>query len=49
MEGIAVEYVSTSIDPDINEKPKFYSYKINVNEQNAFDSHAHIFHLFNNI
>ena len=47
MECIAVEYFPTSIDPGNNkEKYEFHSYIIYDNEQDACDSHAHIFHLF---
>ena len=46
MEGIAVEYFTSSIDPSNNkEKYELHPYITDENEQDACDSHAHIFHL----
>ena len=46
MEGIAVEYFTISIDPGSNEeKSESHSYISGDNEQDAFDSHAHMFHI----
>ena len=50
MEGIAVEYFPNSIDHGINEnKSKFHSYISDYNEQYAYDSHTHVFHIFKKI
>ena len=47
MEGIAVEYFPSSIDPINNEeKSEFHSYISNDNKQDACDSHVNMFHLF---
>ena len=47
MEGIAVEYFTSSIDPGKNEeKHESHSYISDDNEQGVCDSHAHMFHLF---
>ena len=46
MEGIAFEYVTSSIDPgNSKEKSELNSYINDDNEQDACDSHAHMFHL----
>ena len=45
MERIAVEYFSISIDPGSNQKSIFHSYMSGENKQDAYDSHAHMFHL----
>ena len=46
MEGISVKCFSNSGHPGSNEKKyEFHSYKTNDNEQDACESHAHIFHL----
>ena len=46
MEGIAIEYFPNSIDPGSNEKKyEFHSYISDNNEQDACDSHDHMFHL----
>ena len=50
MEGIAVEYFPNSIDHGINEnKSKFHSYISDYNEQYAYDSHTHVFHILNKL
>ena len=47
MKGIAVEYFQSSFDTGKNEEgSEFCSYIIDDNEQDAFYSHAHMFHLF---
>ena len=47
MEGISVEYFTSSFDTGTNlEKSELHSYIIDENEQDACDSHAHMFHLF---
>ena len=47
MEFIAIEYFPTSVDNGNNEeKYEFHSYISDDNEQDACDSHAHMFHLF---
>ena len=49
-EVIAVEYFLNSVDTGNNEtEPEFYSYKSNENEQDACDTHAHMFHLIKKI
>ena len=46
MEGISVEYFTSSIDTGNNEeKYEFHSYISEDNEQYACDSHAYMFHL----
>ena len=46
MEGIAVEYFTTSADNGKNEeKYEFNSYISDDNKQDACDSHAHMVHL----
>ena len=46
MEGISVEYFTSSFDPGKNEeKYEFHSYISEDNEQYACDSHAYMFHL----
>ena len=45
MEGISVEYFSNSIDPGSNRISEFRSYIIYYNEQDAFYSHANMFHI----
>ena len=48
MEGIAVEYFPNSIDPGINEnKYEFHSCISDYKEQDAYDSHNHVFHILN--
>ena len=47
MEAIAVEYFPNSVDNGSNEeKYKFHSNKSDDNEQDTYDSHAHLVHLF---
>ena len=46
MEGIAVEYFPTSVENGNNEEvSEFNSYKSDYNEQDAYNSHAHMVHL----
>ena len=46
MEGISAEYLPNSVDPGINElRPELHLYMIDDSEQDACDSHAHMFHL----
>ena len=46
MEGIAVQYSPSSIDTGSNKvKSEFHSFMSDKNEQDACDSHAHMFHL----
>ena len=46
MKGIAVEYFQSSFDTGKNEEgSEFCSYIIDDNEQDAFYSHAHMFHI----
>ena len=48
MEGFFFEYFSDSIDPVSNEKKsEFHSYISDYNEQDAYDSHTHVFHILN--
>ena len=50
MKGIDVEYFPTSFDPGNNkENDELHSYISGYNEQDAFDSHAHMIHLFRSI
>ena len=47
MEIIAVEYFPTSVDIGNNEdKSEFHSYINDDNEQDAFNLHDHMVHLF---
>ena len=47
MEGISVGYFLSSIDPGNNkEQYSLHSYIIGDNEQDACDSHDHMFYLF---
>ena len=47
MEGIAVEYFSTSVNiGNKEEKYELHSYISDDNEQDECDLHAHMFHLF---
>ena len=46
MEGVAVEYLTSSIDPGKKVKSEFHSYISDENEKYARDSHAHMLHLF---
>ena len=48
MEYISVEYFTNSIDPGSNENYEFCSYISDENEQDACDSHAHLFYIFKN-
>ena len=46
MEGISVEYFTTSIANGINEvKSELHSYISDDNEQASCDSHSHLFHV----
>ena len=46
MDGIFVEYFPSSIDPDNNKtKSEFHWYISDDNEQDACDSHVHMFHI----
>ena len=47
MEGIAVEYFPTFVDTDNNEgKYEYHSYISGNNDQDAYNLHAHMVHLF---
>ena len=49
MDGISIEYFTSSFDPGNNEeKSEFHSYISDNNEQDACDSYAHMFHLLKN-
>ena len=46
MEGISVEYFTNSINPVSNDtKSEFHSYISDDNDQDACDSHDHMFNI----